>query len=132
MFTLRSGGLRCPFTRRRYLRDVRVAVLDLGSTSFRLVVADWGPGSGLVPRLQSRKHLNLGMVVGRGMLLVAIGVAAGLAGAAGLTRLMAGLLYAVAPLDPATFVTVPLVLSTIALCACAIPAALAAIVSSIG
>ena len=65
MFTLRSGGLRCPFTRRRYLRDVRVAVLDLGSTSFRLVVADWGPGSGLVPHLQSRKHLNLGMVVGR-------------------------------------------------------------------
>jgi len=44
---------------------VRVAVLDLGSTSFRLVVADWDPGMGLVPRVQRRKHLNLGMVVGR-------------------------------------------------------------------
>jgi exopolyphosphatase/guanosine-5'-triphosphate,3'-diphosphate pyrophosphatase len=37
----------------------------LGSTSFRLVVADWDPGIGLVPRVQRRKHLNLGMVVGR-------------------------------------------------------------------
>ena len=44
---------------------MRVAVLDLGSTSFRLVVADWDPGRGLVPRIQRRKHLNLGMVVGR-------------------------------------------------------------------
>ena len=44
---------------------MRVAVLDLGSTSFRLVVADCDPGIGLVPRVQRRKHLNLGMVVGR-------------------------------------------------------------------
>ena len=65
MFTLRSGELRSLFTRHRYLRYVRVAVLDLGSTSFRLVVADWDPGIGLVPRVQRRKHLNLGMVVGR-------------------------------------------------------------------
>src|SRR5256885_1033598 len=65
MFTLRSEELRPPFNRHRYLRDVRVAVLDLGSTSFRLVVADWDPGMGLVPRVQRRKHLNLGMVVGR-------------------------------------------------------------------
>ncbi|HMD36795.1 MAG TPA: ABC transporter permease [Vicinamibacterales bacterium] len=81
---------------------------------------------GIRMALGARAAEIVGMVVGRGMLLVAIGVAAGLAGAAGLTRLMAGLLYAVAPLDPATFVTVPLVLSTIALCACAIPAARAA------
>jgi len=44
---------------------VRVADLDLGSTSFRLVVADWVPDKGLVPRLQRRERLNLGMVVGR-------------------------------------------------------------------
>lgn len=44
---------------------VRVAALDLGSSSFRLVVTDWVPGVGLVPRLQRRERLNLGMVVGR-------------------------------------------------------------------
>jgi exopolyphosphatase/guanosine-5'-triphosphate,3'-diphosphate pyrophosphatase len=44
---------------------VRVAVLDLGSTSFRLVVADWIPDKGLVPQVQGRERLNLGKVVGR-------------------------------------------------------------------
>ena len=44
---------------------MRVAVLDLGSTSFRLVVADWVPTVGLVPHVQRRERLNLGMVVGR-------------------------------------------------------------------
>lgn len=40
-------------------------MLDLGSTSFRLVVADWVPDRGLVPHAQRRERLNLGMVVGR-------------------------------------------------------------------
>lgn len=44
---------------------VRVAALDLGSSSFRLVVADWVPGHGLVQHLRRRERLNLGMVVGR-------------------------------------------------------------------
>ena len=44
---------------------MRVAVLDLGSTSFRLVVADWVPDLGLVPHVQRRERLNLGLVVGR-------------------------------------------------------------------
>src|SRR5205085_7714167 len=65
IFIFRSRRLRPPFTRHGYLRGVRVAVLDLGSTSFRLVVADWDPSRGLVPHFQTRKRLNLGMVVGR-------------------------------------------------------------------
>ena len=44
---------------------MRVAALDLGSSSFRLVVADWVPDRGLVPRLQRRERINLGLVVGR-------------------------------------------------------------------
>lgn len=44
---------------------MRVAVLDLGSNSFRLVVADWDPSRGLVPYVRRRERLNLGMVVGR-------------------------------------------------------------------
>jgi exopolyphosphatase/guanosine-5'-triphosphate,3'-diphosphate pyrophosphatase len=65
LFIVRSHGLQDPFTRHRYLRFVRVAVLDLGSTSFRLVVADWDPSRGLVPYVQRRERLNLGLVVGR-------------------------------------------------------------------
>ncbi len=44
---------------------MRVAVLDLGSTSFRLVVADWELDTGLVPHVRRRERLNLGLVVGR-------------------------------------------------------------------
>ena len=36
----------------------------------------------------------------------------GLGAAAGLTRLMSTLLYGITPLDPVTYVTVPLVLAT--------------------
>lgn len=65
LFTVRSHSRGSAFTRRSYLGRVRVAVLDLGSTSFRLVVADWVPDKGLVPHVQRRERLNLGMVVGR-------------------------------------------------------------------
>jgi ABC-type antimicrobial peptide transport system permease subunit len=64
----------------------------------------------------------LRLVVRQGMTLVASGVIAGLAGAAGLTRLIAGLLYGVGALDPATFITTPLILSLVALLACYLPA----------
>jgi exopolyphosphatase/guanosine-5'-triphosphate,3'-diphosphate pyrophosphatase len=65
LFTLRSESGRNSFILPRYLFGVRVAVLDLGSTSFRLVVADWGPNRGLVRKVQRRERLNLGLVVGR-------------------------------------------------------------------
>jgi ABC-type antimicrobial peptide transport system permease subunit len=42
----------------------------------------------------------LGEVVGGGMAPVAIGVAVGIAGALGLSRLLAGFLYEIAPTDP--------------------------------
>ena len=62
------------------------------------------------------------MVVKQGAILVAIGIAAGLAAAFGLTRLMASLLYGVHPTDPLTFALVSLVLAVVALLACYIPA----------
>ena len=62
------------------------------------------------------------LVVGRGMLLVLIGVAIGLAGALALTRLMSGLLFAVSPTDPLTFAGIPLLLAGVALGACLVPA----------
>jgi len=54
--------------------------------------------------------------------LTLIGVAVGLLGALGLTRLMANLLYGVGPRDPLTFIAVPAVLMAVALVASYLPA----------
>ena len=61
------------------------------------------------------------MVIGRGMMLTLIGVAFGFAGAFGLTRLMTTMLYGVEPTDPATFVSIGLLLTGVALVACYVP-----------
>src|SRR5438874_12880836 len=64
----------------------------------------------------------LRMVVGRGILLATLGVAIGLSGAWWLTRLISSLLYGVKPLDPATFIAVPILLFAVAGLASLVPA----------
>ena len=64
----------------------------------------------------------LKLIIGNGMALALIGVAAGLAGAFALTRLMAGVLFGVSATDAVTFVTVSAGLIAVALLACYIPA----------
>lgn len=64
----------------------------------------------------------LGMVVWKGLALVAIGLAIGLAGAAAVTRLGASWLFGVSAADPLTFLLVPLLILAVALLACLIPA----------
>jgi len=64
----------------------------------------------------------LSMVMRQGLLLVGAGVVIGMAGAFGLTRLIASQLYAVRPSDPATFTLVALVLVAVAALATLIPA----------
>lgn len=66
------------------------------------------------------------LVVRQSMGIAIIGIGAGLVGAFGLTRLMAGLLYEVKPFDPATFAAVALLLAATALLASGIPARRAA------
>ncbi|MBP7570815.1 MAG: ABC transporter permease [Acidobacteria bacterium] len=73
----------------------------------------------------------LGLVLGRAMALTAAGLALGLLAAAGLTRLMTGVLHGVAPLDPATFLAVPVLLAMVALGASSLPALRAARVDPI-
>jgi putative ABC transport system permease protein len=64
----------------------------------------------------------LRLVLRDGLRIVGIGIVAGLAAAAVLTRSIAGFLYGVQKLDPVTFVAIPAVLTVIALIACAMPA----------
>ena len=65
-------------------------------------------------------------VMGQGMRVVLLGVAIGLIGALALARVLRNLLFQVAPTDPATFVSVALILSAVALLACYLPARRAA------
>ena len=62
------------------------------------------------------------MFVRHGLLLAAIGIVIGLAAAAGLAQWMKSLLYGIAPLDPVTYVAVPVMLALAVAAASYIPA----------
>jgi predicted permease len=64
----------------------------------------------------------LRMALGEGMRVVVIGLAAGLVGAAILTRFFRSMLFNVAPTDPTTFLSVSAILAGVAFLACYIPA----------
>lgn len=81
--------------------------------------------------LGAQRRNVLGLVVGQGFALTLVGIACGLAGAAGMTRFLASLLYGVRPTDPLTFAAVAALLAGVALLACYIPARRAARVDPI-
>jgi len=62
------------------------------------------------------------LMIGEGMRLAFIGVVLGLAFSFALTRLMKSLLYEVGASDPLTFAGVALLLASVALLACCVPA----------
>jgi putative ABC transport system permease protein len=64
----------------------------------------------------------LKLVIGHGMRLVLVGLAIGLIGALGLTRLTKHMLFGVSATDPMTFAVIALLLTLVALLACWIPA----------
>src|SRR6266566_2082804 len=64
----------------------------------------------------------LQLILGQGAKLTLLGIAIGLTAAWGLTRLLASLLFEVNATDPATFVSISLLLVSIALVACFLPA----------
>jgi putative ABC transport system permease protein len=66
------------------------------------------------------------LVVREGVGAATLGLALGLLAAAGLTRLMQGVLFGITPLDPISFAAAPLVLAIVALLACLLPARRAA------
>ena len=64
----------------------------------------------------------LGLIVRQGMVLTAVGLTVGLAGALALTRVLRSLLFGVGAADPVTFLAVPLLLAAVALLASYVPA----------
>jgi predicted permease len=77
---------------------------------------------GILLALGARPENIIGLVVRQGMQLTLIGILAGLAGAAALTRLIASLLFGVSTRDVATFLVVPVLLAAVAFAATVIPA----------
>ncbi|HUF28761.1 MAG TPA: ABC transporter permease [Gemmatimonadaceae bacterium] len=68
----------------------------------------------------------LRMVIGEGGALLGIGLGVGILASLGAARVLAGLLFGVAPHDPATIAGVLLVMVTVGLTACSVPALRAA------
>jgi putative ABC transport system permease protein len=77
---------------------------------------------GLRMALGAQEGDVLGLVMKQGARMILIGLVTGLATALALTRLMASLLFRVAPTDLATFATVTAVLAAVAFAACYVPA----------
>jgi predicted permease len=77
---------------------------------------------GILVALGARPGNIIGLVVRQAMQLTLIGILAGVAGAALLTRVIASLLFGVSTMDLATFVGVPTLLAAVAFAATAIPA----------
>jgi putative ABC transport system permease protein len=77
---------------------------------------------GLRMALGAQGREVLWLVIRQGMFPVLIGVAAGLAAAVGLTRLMSTLLFEVSATDPLTLAVITVLLTIVALLACYIPA----------
>jgi predicted permease len=80
------------------------------------------PEIGIRIALGARRSRIFMMVLGQGSRLVSTGIAIGLVVAFGVTRLMTSFLYEVRSTDPATFVSVSLLLIAVALLACYMPA----------
>ena len=64
----------------------------------------------------------LGMILGQGMRVTALGLVVGILGSLLLTRLVSTLLFNVKPTDPLTFVVVAMFITAIAALACLVPA----------
>jgi predicted permease len=77
---------------------------------------------GIRMALGAQRKDVLHLILGAGVKTTLLGVAIGIAAAIGLTRLMTGMLYGVSATDPLTFAGVAVLLVTVALLACYIPA----------
>jgi ABC-type antimicrobial peptide transport system permease subunit len=72
--------------------------------------------------LGAQRSSVVGLIVRQESVPVVIGVIVGVAGAIAVGRAMRTLLFNVAPADPVTFIAMPVLLGTVALVACLVPA----------
>ena len=70
----------------------------------------------------AQSHNVVGLVLGKALILIVVGAAAGIAVALGVTRFLASFLYGVKAGDPVTLLAVATLLALVALAACYIPA----------
>jgi len=77
---------------------------------------------GIRMALGAGRHEVLSMVLRQGLALAGAGLLLGAVGAVAAGRLMRTLLFNVSPIDPATLVTVTIVMGLVALAACVVPA----------
>src|SRR5204862_7411819 len=77
---------------------------------------------GLRMALGARPRDIVGLVVGQGARLIAAGLATGLVAALALARTLGTSLYQVSPADPGTFARVGILLVSVGLAACGLPA----------
>jgi putative ABC transport system permease protein len=80
------------------------------------------PEIGIRMALGATRGGILKMVIGRAMVLVAVGIAAGAAGAFALSKYLKSLLFEVKPGDPWTYASIALLLAAVALAASMLPA----------
>ena len=77
---------------------------------------------GIRMALGAEKQNVLRLILSQGMVLTAIGIVAGLAGAFAVTRYLESMLFGLTALDPTTFVGVTALLIVTAATACYVPA----------
>jgi len=85
-------------------------------------VAQRTPEIGIRMALGAQRGDVLKLTIGQGLRLVVTGVIIGLAAAFVLSRVMSSLLFGISPTDPLTFITISLVLVSVAILASYIPA----------
>ena len=77
---------------------------------------------GIRMALGARPRTILKLIMGRGLVLVSVGVVIGVLASFGLTRFIENMLFGVTPTDPLTFLMIISLLGIVALLACLIPA----------
>ena len=86
------------------------------------------PEIGVRMALGARGHQVSWLFLKRGLLQLGVGLAIGLAGAFGVSRVMGSLLVQITPTDPLTFVVITVLLTIVGVAACLIPARRATLV----
>ena len=77
---------------------------------------------GIRMALGARPRSIMKLIMGRGAVLVSIGVGVGVLASFGLTRFIENMLFGVTPTDPLTFLMIITILGLVAFLACLIPA----------